>query len=53
MLDHLGEQEAAAAIVRAVEEQVAGGETLTRDLGGTATTADLGAAIAGRVAQGA
>ena len=52
MLDHLGEREAAAAVVRAVEEQVAGGERLTRDLGGNATTAELGAAIAERVTHG-
>ena len=53
MLDHLGEREAAAAIVRAVEAQVAGGERLTRDLGGSASTAELGSAIAERVEQGA
>ena len=53
LLDHLGEREAAAAIVRAIEAQVAGGELLTRDLGGTGTTAELGTAISERVAQGA
>ena len=53
MLDHLGEREAAAAIVRAVEAQVAGGERLTRDLGGSASTAELGAAIAERVERAA
>lgn len=53
MLDHLGEPEAAAAVVRAVEAQVAGGERLTRDLGGSASTAELGTAIAERVEHGA
>ena len=46
MLEHLGEPEAAARIVRAIEAVLgdpAGPKT--RDLGGSATTAELGAAI--------
>jgi tartrate dehydrogenase/decarboxylase/D-malate dehydrogenase len=46
MLDHLGHGEAAAAIVRAIETVLADGSVLTRDLGGTATTVDLGKAVA-------
>ncbi|MFF2111623.1 tartrate dehydrogenase [Rhodococcus koreensis] len=46
MLDHLGETEAATAIMTAVEDVLAaGGDTLTPDIGGTATTQTLGAAI--------
>ncbi|MBF6243075.1 tartrate dehydrogenase [Nocardia elegans] len=50
MLDHLGESAAAAAIDRAVCDVLAAGEVLTPDLGGTATTAELGTAIAERAA---
>ena len=39
MLEHLGEQEAAAAVLAAIEQMLAGGGPRTRDLGGTATTA--------------
>jgi tartrate dehydrogenase/decarboxylase/D-malate dehydrogenase len=46
MLEHLGHAEAARAIVAAIERLVEGGKGLTRDLGGTATTADVGRAIA-------
>ncbi|HEX7785590.1 MAG TPA: isocitrate/isopropylmalate family dehydrogenase, partial [Methylomirabilota bacterium] len=46
MLEHLGHPEAAAAVVAAIERLVEGGKGLTRDLGGTATTADVGRAIA-------
>ncbi|MGC5628601.1 tartrate dehydrogenase [Georgenia sp. Z1344] len=52
MLDHLGETEAGAAVVDAFESVIAEASTLTPDLGGTATTAELGSAIAARVAQG-
>ncbi|PPJ29463.1 tartrate dehydrogenase [Nocardia nova] len=50
MLDHLGESAAAAAVDRAVCDVLAAGEVLTPDLGGTATTAELGTAIAERAA---
>jgi tartrate dehydrogenase/decarboxylase/D-malate dehydrogenase len=46
MLDHLGEPEAAAAILTAVEDVLAhGGDVMTPDMGGQATTAILGKAI--------
>ncbi|RZL74213.1 MAG: tartrate dehydrogenase, partial [Rhodococcus sp. (in: high G+C Gram-positive bacteria)] len=46
MLDHLGETEAATAVMTAVEDVLAaGGDTLTPDIGGTATTRTLGDAI--------
>jgi tartrate dehydrogenase/decarboxylase/D-malate dehydrogenase len=45
LLDHLGEQEAAVTLMRAIEEALAAGEVRTPDLGGTATTRQLGEAI--------
>ena len=47
MLEHLGHAEAAAAVVAAIERVVAEGRTLTRDLGGKASTREVGGAIAG------
>jgi tartrate dehydrogenase/decarboxylase/D-malate dehydrogenase len=49
MLDHLGHPEASRAIVSAIEAVLAEGRVLTRDLGGTATTSEVGREIAGRV----
>jgi tartrate dehydrogenase/decarboxylase/D-malate dehydrogenase len=49
MLQHLGANEAAAAIVTAIERVLASGENLTRDMGGTASTSSLGQAIADAV----
>jgi tartrate dehydrogenase/decarboxylase/D-malate dehydrogenase len=49
MLEHLGHPDAAAAVVRAIEAVVADGAVVTRDLGGTAGTADVGKAIASLV----
>lgn len=48
MLEHLGEQEAADAIVAAIEQVLAAGDgtVLTPDLGGSGTTRSLGGAIA-------
>jgi tartrate dehydrogenase/decarboxylase/D-malate dehydrogenase len=46
MLEHLGEREAADAIVKAIERVLAGGGSLTPDMGGTASTSTLAAAIA-------
>ncbi|MEI8145099.1 MAG: isocitrate/isopropylmalate family dehydrogenase, partial [Alphaproteobacteria bacterium] len=46
MLDHLGEPEAAAAIVRAIEDVLAKADYRTRDLGGSADTTGCGQAIA-------
>jgi tartrate dehydrogenase/decarboxylase/D-malate dehydrogenase len=46
MLDHLGETEAAASIVRAIEFVLVNPSLRTRDLGGTANTETCGKAIA-------
>jgi tartrate dehydrogenase/decarboxylase/D-malate dehydrogenase len=51
MLEHLGEAEAAAAILRAIEGLLAEGGPRTRDMGGTAGTADVGKALAEAVAS--
>ncbi len=45
MLEHFGHMEAATAIVAAIEEVLANGGPRTPDLGGNATTADVGKAI--------
>ncbi|RCV47964.1 tartrate dehydrogenase [Marinitenerispora sediminis] len=50
MLDHLGEEQAAADVMRAIETVLGSGDApLTPDLGGTAATSDLGAAIASAI----
>ena len=49
MLEHLGEGEAAARVLGALEEVCRDGPR-TRDIGGTAATAEVGDAVAGRVA---
>ena len=46
MLDHLGHADAACAVVQAIERVVEEGSTVTRDLGGTASTKDVGQAVA-------
>ena len=46
MLEHLGEVDAAAAVLAAIESVLTRGETLTPDIGGTATTGDVGHAVA-------
>jgi tartrate dehydrogenase/decarboxylase/D-malate dehydrogenase len=46
MLEHLGHKDAADAIVRAIEAVLTGGSR-TRDIGGRASTQELGKAIAG------
>jgi tartrate dehydrogenase/decarboxylase/D-malate dehydrogenase len=46
MLEHLGEHEAAAAIVKAIEKVLAEPKLRTGDLGGTANTVDCGKAVA-------
>jgi tartrate dehydrogenase/decarboxylase/D-malate dehydrogenase len=45
MLDHLGHEDAGRAVVQAIERVVQEGNVLTRDLGGTASTADVGKAV--------
>jgi tartrate dehydrogenase/decarboxylase/D-malate dehydrogenase len=52
MLDHLGEAEAAAAIVTAIETLLRDGGPRTRDMGGQAGTEDVGRALAEMVAAG-
>jgi tartrate dehydrogenase/decarboxylase/D-malate dehydrogenase len=46
LLEHLGHAPAAHAIVRAIETVVADGKTVTRDLGGKASTREVGDALA-------
>lgn len=45
MLDHLGRGDLASAIVTSIENVLKEGSTLTRDLGGSATTEQVGDAI--------
>jgi 3-isopropylmalate dehydrogenase len=45
MLDHLGHEDAGRAVVDAIERVVQEGKVLTRDLGGTASTSDVGKAV--------
>ena len=49
MLEHLGHQDAHDLIVGAIEAVLSGGGPRTPDLGGTATTRDLGQAIASAI----
>lgn len=51
MLEHLGEREAAAAIVRAIETLLRDGGPRTRDMGGQAGTEEVGRALAELVAR--
>jgi len=46
MLEHLGQVEAARAVVAAIEKVVAEGTAVTRDLSGKASTSECGQAIA-------
>ena len=53
MLEHLGEAEAAVAVIRGIETVLGDPEApKTGDLGGRARTADLGGAIADAIARG-
>ena len=45
LLDHLGQPEAAQAVVSAIERVVAEGKAVTRDLGGKASTTEAGEAV--------
>jgi len=49
MLDHLGEAEAGAAVVAAIEALLRDGGPRTGDLGGTASCAEVGRALADAV----
>jgi tartrate dehydrogenase/decarboxylase/D-malate dehydrogenase len=46
LLDHLGHAQAAQAVVKAIESVVAEGKTVTRDLGGKASTREVGDLLA-------
>jgi tartrate dehydrogenase len=46
MLDHIGEEEAANHVQKAVKNVLAAGKVKTRDMGGSATTSEIGDAIA-------
>ena len=52
MLEHLGEKEAGAAIVRAIETLLGGDGPRTRDMGGQANTEEVGEKIAELVLHG-
>jgi tartrate dehydrogenase/decarboxylase/D-malate dehydrogenase len=52
MLEHLGQAEAARGVVAAIERVVKEGKVLTRDLGGTASTVEVGQAVAALVSEG-
>ena len=49
MLDHLGQQEAGSVVMEAIESVTAEGKTLTPDLGGSATTLQVGEAIRAQI----
>ena len=51
MLEHLGESDAASRLMRAIEQVTAERQTLTRDLGGSAGTAAVTAAICSALEQ--
>jgi 3-isopropylmalate dehydrogenase len=46
MMDHVGEKDAANAIVTAIEKNLKGRKIRTYDLGGTSTTSEVGSDIA-------
>ncbi len=52
MLEHLGEKEAARRLMSAIEQVTANPVLHTRDLGGTATTAQVTEAICAQIAAG-
>ena len=51
LLDHIGEHEAAAAVVSAIEQSIQD-DVVTKDMGGTARTMDAGSYIANCVKKG-
>ncbi len=51
MLDEIGEEKAANDVVRAIEEIIKEGDVKTKDLGGTATTSDMGDAIVSKLKE--
>jgi tartrate dehydrogenase/decarboxylase / D-malate dehydrogenase len=52
LLEHLGEAEAARRVMAAIEKVTADKSLHTRDLGGTATTAEVTRAVCAEVAAG-
>jgi tartrate dehydrogenase/decarboxylase/D-malate dehydrogenase len=50
MLEFLGEAEASRRVESAITELLEAGEPLTPDLGGTASTDEVGAAVVARTA---
>jgi tartrate dehydrogenase/decarboxylase/D-malate dehydrogenase len=50
MLEHLGEREAAQRVMRALEDVCREGPR-TRDVGGTASTVEVGDAVAARLSS--
>jgi len=51
MMDHLGEEVAAGLLDQAVTDILAAREIRTRDLGGTASTTEMGDAIVARIRE--
>jgi tartrate dehydrogenase/decarboxylase/D-malate dehydrogenase len=51
MLEHLGESEAAKRLMDAIESVTAAVSLHTRDLGGSATTAEVTEAVCARVSE--
>lgn len=51
MIDELGETEAAAEVVSAIEKVLAEGKVQTKDLGGSNTTSDMGDEIARKIRE--
>ena len=51
MLDHLGHPDAAAAVIEAIETVISDPASRTKDMGGKATTAECGEAIAQALAS--
>ena len=52
MLEHLGEADAAARVMRAIEATTAEGTTLTPDLGGTASTEQVAERVIAHMSAG-
>ncbi|MFZ2455902.1 MAG: isocitrate/isopropylmalate dehydrogenase family protein [Candidatus Altiarchaeia archaeon] len=51
MLDEVGEEKAASDIVKAIEEVIKEAKVQTKDMGGTATTRDMGDAIVAKLKE--
>jgi len=51
MLDEIGEEKAASDIVKAIEEVIKEAKVRTKDMGGTATTSDMGDAVVEKLTE--